>query len=614
MIIRRNEIYGSGVSGESSFGADGISFARGYPVLIEDCFVHDNGGDGIDLNSRDRAGYATGVIVRRNEVVRNHQNGIKLWAGGRVENNIIWGQGNSALWLGTLHGDFEVINNTIAFNMWDPQYSGRNWAVSVGYPEEIVELPQVKLLFANNIIAFNTGPDVGGPTGVYLGPGVELTEHHNLYFSREDGEITAEFRDWDFTRQELSDGTWMDRTGQGQQDIVEDPLFISGWPDVDLNLQTMSPAIDVGDSSVCPEEDFFGHPRPVRGELDNEAICDIGAIETGSEISVDAMYETEDTPLRNVKHWLYYIDVNLDDDTLDQIVESSYDMVVIDYINSESYNTDYPLADAVARMHSADHPKLVIAYIDIGQAEDFRTYWQPDWEIGDPEWIIALDPDGWEGNYPVAYWWDAYRDIWLGTDGYLHGILEAGFDGVYLDWVEAYSDENVIAQAIQDGVDPRQEMIWWIGDIADYTRSRHPGFIVISQNAAELARIDAYVEIIDAIAQEQVWFDGGADNIPPGDCPLPATVAGVDSESYYDSLSSECQRQYDDFPESTLHMSSEEYLENLIIARDKGLVIFTVDYATKQVNIETVYELARGLGFVPFVSNRALNQFVKPVP
>jgi hypothetical protein len=47
---------------------------------VEDCYVHDNGGDGIDLNSRDREGYATGVIVGRNRVVRNHLNGIKLWA------------------------------------------------------------------------------------------------------------------------------------------------------------------------------------------------------------------------------------------------------------------------------------------------------------------------------------------------------------------------------------------------------------------------------------------------------------------------------------------------------------------------------------------------------
>jgi hypothetical protein len=53
---------------------------------VEDCYVHDNSGDGIDLNSRDIIGQGSGILVRRNEVVRNQMNGIKLGAGGRVQN------------------------------------------------------------------------------------------------------------------------------------------------------------------------------------------------------------------------------------------------------------------------------------------------------------------------------------------------------------------------------------------------------------------------------------------------------------------------------------------------------------------------------------------------
>lgn len=318
--------------------------------------------------------------------------------------------------------------------------------------------------------------------------------------------------------------------------------------------------------------------------------------------------------LEDVTHWLYYIDVNLEDDTVEQIIASNYDMVVIDYITSEEYNTEYPLAEVIDEMHNADHPKLVIAYIDIGEAEEWRTYWQPGWKIGDPEWIIALDPDGWEGNYPVAYWWDEYREIWIGEGGYLQGILDAGFDGVYLDWVEAYSDENVIATAKDEGVDPVEEMIWWVIDIAEFTRAQDPDFIVIAQNAAELAEYDEYIEAIDAIAQEQVWFDGGADNDPPGDCPLPRTEDDIDTNAYYNSLSPVCKRQYDEFPESTLHVSSEEYLYYLTMAQQKGLLIFTVDYALDPENIAWVYEISRGFGFVPFVSNRQLDQYVEPTP
>jgi cysteinyl-tRNA synthetase len=318
--------------------------------------------------------------------------------------------------------------------------------------------------------------------------------------------------------------------------------------------------------------------------------------------------------LADVSRWLYLIDVDLELETVDQIAASAYDMVVLDFIPSEEDNTDYPMAEVVAQFQNASHPKLVIAYIDTGQAEAYRTYWKPGWGIGNPEWIVGADPDGWEGNFPVAYWYDEWREIWLGRDGYLQAIIDAGFDGVYLDWVEAYSDENVMAIADQDGVDPRQEMIWWVEDIADFTRSQRPDFIVIAQNAAELAEDDDYLEAIDAIAQEQVWFDGGADNDPPGDCPLPRTETEVDTEAYRQSLSPLCRKQYDEYPDSTLHVSSEEYLGYLTLARDKGEIILTVDYALQPKNVTWVYETSRALGFVPFVGNRALDQYVEPVP
>jgi cysteinyl-tRNA synthetase len=314
--------------------------------------------------------------------------------------------------------------------------------------------------------------------------------------------------------------------------------------------------------------------------------------------------------LDTVSNWLYLIDVNLDEATVALIAESDYDMVVIDFITSEAANEDYPLADVIARWHNAAHPKLVIAYIDVGQAESYRTYWQEGWGIGNPDWIISEDPDGWDENYPVAYWYDEWRAIWMEEGGYLDQINAAGFDGVYLDWVEAYSDYAVADFAAAEGVDPVQEMIWWVEDIAVTLRKTNPDSIVIAQNAAELAYYPDYVDTIDAIAQEQVWFDGGADNEPPGDCPLPRTEDDIDSAAYVNGLSTACRVQYDEFPESTLHVSSEWYIEDLQVAQAQGLPIFTVDYALDPANIAWTYETSRGYGFVPFVSNRGLDQFV----
>lgn len=330
------------------------------------------------------------------------------------------------------------------------------------------------------------------------------------------------------------------------------------------------------------------------------------------------------TLLSKVAHWFYYLGFNPDEKTIQQIEDSTYDMIVMEPIFTEEENTDFPISNVVTRLHSAAHPKLVIAYIDIGQAEEWRTYWQKGWGIGNPSWIVADDPDGWEGNYPVKYWDTDWKNIWLGSSGYLQQLIDAGFDGIYLDWVEAYSDENVLSAAAADEIDSREEMITWVGELAAFGRTQNPNFIVIGQNAAELALQENYLEIIDAVAQEQVWFDGAADNTPPGDCPLPSTDEDIDTGAYEDSLKAidntlnqtddGCYGMYKDFPESTLHVSSEWYLNYLSPAREKGKMIFTIDYAAIPENVDRIYDRSRALGFVPYVSERLLDIFIEPVP
>ena len=287
-------------------------------------------------------------------------------------------------------------------------------------------------------------------------------------------------------------------------------------------------------------------------------------------------------------------------------------MLVLDFIPSVVGDEDYPMTDVISRLHETD--KLVIAYVDVGEAEDYRTYWRPGWRIGNPDWITATDPDGWEGNYPVAYWRPEWQALWLGEGALLAQVKDVGFDGVYLDWVEAYSDENVLAASRHDKVDAVEEMVAWVGRISQFMKQDCMNCLVIAQNAAELVEDDTYVTYIDGLAQEQVWFDGGADNEPEGDCPLPRTDAEIDTDKYYNSLSRACQRQFDRYPDSTLHVSSEEYLNYLEVAQRNGLTVFTVDYALEPENVAWVYQTARELGFVPFVSNRGLDMYFEPVP
>jgi cysteinyl-tRNA synthetase len=316
--------------------------------------------------------------------------------------------------------------------------------------------------------------------------------------------------------------------------------------------------------------------------------------------------------LEDVTHWLYFIGDIPTDEVVEQIVASDYDMLVLDYIPSVVGDEDYPMAELINRLHETD--KSVIAYVDIGEAESYRVYWQADWGIGNPAWIVGDDPDGWVENYLVAFWHEEWQALWLDEGGILDRIGKTGFDGVYLDWVEAYSDENVIEAARREGVDPVNAMIEFVSLIAANVRDECGDCVVIAQNAAELVAYPEYAATIDGLAQEQVWFDGGADNEPQGDCPLPRTEADIDSDAYYDSLSPTCQSQFDEFPESTLHVSSEEYLYYLNIAAQGGIPVFTVDYALQSENVAWVYQTSRSLGFVPFVSNRDLDIYLPPVP
>ena len=267
--FRRLEVSGGGLVEGVSFGADGIGLEKGREVVVEDCIVHDNGGDGIDLNSRDTAGNVAGVVVRRNRVVRNRLMGVKLWAGGRMENNVVTGQGILPVMLGRFPGTYVVVNNTIAFNMQDA-WAERDYALGAAWPWDDGTRPAISLTLANNVFAFNGGPATEGPTGIYLGPGVALVERNNLYWSREDNEVFAEFvtgRSPEFSRAEILDGTWRAATGQGTGDRGADPLFSSAWPSTDLHLRAGSPAVDAGDASLAPAFDLEGRPRDARPDL-----------------------------------------------------------------------------------------------------------------------------------------------------------------------------------------------------------------------------------------------------------------------------------------------------------------------------------------------------------
>lgn len=60
-----------------------------------------------------------------------------------------------------------------------------------------------------------------------------------------------------------------------------------------------------------------------------------------------------------------------------------------------------------------DGDRLIMAYMSIGQAEDYRSYWQRDWPANAPESLDEGD-EVWAGDFWVRYWDPGRQDIIYG--------------------------------------------------------------------------------------------------------------------------------------------------------------------------------------------------------
>jgi cysteinyl-tRNA synthetase len=91
--------------------------------------------------------------------------------------------------------------------------------------------------------------------------------------------------------------------------------------------------------------------------------------------------------LDQVIYWAYQIQDLSDDGPVDTLVNSHYDMLVLEPTRTDWSSDDkyFNTRDMVAYLKDSKasdgmHRKLVLAYIDIGEAEDWRWYWT--WSTG----------------------------------------------------------------------------------------------------------------------------------------------------------------------------------------------------------------------------------------
>ena len=187
------------------------------------------------------------------------------------------------------------------------------------------------------------------------------------------------------------------------------------------------------------------------------------------------------------------------------------DLVVIDYAADGDEETEFkPAQTALMKMRPGGGTKKLISYMSIGEAEDYRYYWRKGWENANarPGWLDDLNLE-WEGNYKVRYWDPDWQAIILGSPGaYLDRIIAAGFDGVYLDIIDAFEywrDEK------SERPTSDRDMIAFVTKIANYARAKRPSFFVIPQNGEELLQDAGYRRVISAIGKEDIFFGQSGD-------------------------------------------------------------------------------------------------------
>ena len=144
--------------------------------------------------------------------------------------------------------------------------------------------------------------------------------------------------------------------------------------------------------------------------------------------------------LAEAKNFLYLINPSqyeTKQDFLDAIRATNYDIVLIDlFFNDGVALTAGEIGSLKTKSGGGSRP--VICYMSIGEAESYRYYWQSGWRPGNPEWLSRRNPN-WAGNYKVRYWDPEWQSIIFGNDSsYLKKIIDAGFDGVYLDIIDAF--------------------------------------------------------------------------------------------------------------------------------------------------------------------------------
>jgi hypothetical protein len=257
---------------------DGVGTgATGGDWIIEDsCFLH-NTSDGLDLLYHSLGGR---IVLDRVHAEGNAGNQVKVTGQATITNSLL--VGNCAFFEGqpfthqvdpcrALGNTLEVVyTGGEQISILNSTFYGQGDGLLGGGPREGFECDGTETLVAwNNVFVGDTDFfDPGDVTFLFYQEGcgdLALDSDYNIVHRAKNVEC----------------GLASEYVLSGAHDLCQDPQLsgpLSGLA-YGLRLTAGSPAIDAGDNTLCPAVDYLGIARPVDGDGDGDAVCDMGAYE-----------------------------------------------------------------------------------------------------------------------------------------------------------------------------------------------------------------------------------------------------------------------------------------------------------------------------------------------
>ena len=143
------------------------------------------------------------------------------------------------------------------------------------------------------------------------------------------------------------------------------------------------------------------------------------------------------TGVKDANNILFLLDDNNYGHKYDLIAalrETNYDIVVISPLFHQQ--TPYTAEEISSLQYKKNGTRrLLIAEMNVSEANALAYYWQRDWKIGNPEWLIRASLAN-ENSAITAYWHPQWQRIMA---GYFKSIADSGYDGVFFTGIENHN-------------------------------------------------------------------------------------------------------------------------------------------------------------------------------